>query len=349
MAIDVDKLALLTSISTALAGRELGDVNLLLHEIGLDDLYGSVWYGDEDWEPTDADRAHTVLMATRDLGRAEVFDLADAVHRLFQMPVEVPERHEPDPLCVFASHLANQAAVVGAVGKELAQRGVKLFVAHDSIAPDSEWASEIERVLQTCHAGVAFIAPGFSASQWCDQEVGWLLGRGVPCLALKFQGQSPYGPLGRKQALVVQDGTTAQKLADEIIAWLRMKPALAGNLNRSLIDALKGSINFSQTDNIWASLYSARDMTEKQVAGLLTAIRDNDQVYNASGGVTEKGPYSELAFKLALQQPGFDANEAFAAEVAGMRGLEGLLPPETNEGGVGGAGQSVATSGGPQY
>jgi len=329
MPIDVEKLALLRSISSALAERELGDVNLLLHEIGLDDLDARTWY-DDRWEPTLADRANTILTAVRDLQRAKVDDLATAVRHLFDVSVEFTAQAEPEPLFLFASHLATQKAIVGAVGEEHAKWGVSLFVAHDSIEPDLEWQAEIENALRTCDGGVVFMMPGFGESNWCDQEIGWLLGREVPCYPLKFQGQDPYGPLGKKQAFTVHDGTTAEELAQEIVTWAETKPEFGMSLNGSLVEALKSSRSFRRTDEVWARLYAARDMTDKQVAGLLTAIRDNDQVYNASGGVGDDvGSYAELAFKLALAQPGFEANEVFASEVAKIRKLESLFPAES--------------------
>ena len=335
MPIDVEKLALLREIANALAERPLSEVNMLLHEIGLSDIEQSAW-DDERWEITPADRSETVLATVRGLKRTQVDDLANAVRNLFEVAVEVVEQPEPDPLVLFASHLATQRAIVGAVGNELTEWGITLFVAHDSIEPDLEWQAEIERYLDECHGGVIFLMPGFKESPWCDQEVGWLLGRHVPCYALKFQGQDPYGPLGKKQALTIPDGKTAPHLALDIVRWARGKPELAPQINGSLVEALKTSVNFRRTDTVWELLHAAQDLTSRQVAGLLTAIRDNGQVYNASGGVgNERGRYPELVFKLALRQPGFASNEEFAREVAEMRGLEALLPSQAEKGSAG--------------
>lgn len=330
MAIDVEKLALLRTIANALAERTLADVNLLLHEAGLNELAWSQWH-DDQYMVTDADRASAVLELIRDLPRTDVDELAVAVRQLFEVSIEVQEDVEPPPLFLFASHLASQRALVGEVGEHLADWGVELFVAHDSIEPDQEWHAEIERALRTCHAGVVFLFPGFIESRWCDQEVGWLLGREIPTYALKFQGEDPYGPLGKKQAFAVKNGTTAALVGDEIMDWLATKPALASGLNASMVAALQASGSFNRTDRVWARLHNATDLGANAVGGLLTAVRDNDQVYKAHGGIQggETGPYAELVFKLALAQPGFAANADLAREVARARGLEGLLqtPP----------------------
>lgn len=327
MPIDVEKLALLRSIAGALAERDLADVNLLFHEAGLDEIRWNAWH-DEQYDVSAADRARAVLDVIRDSSRTTVDELADAVRQLFEVSIAVQEQVQAKPLTLFASHLASQKALVGEVGTHLARWGINLFVAHDSIEPDLEWQAEIEKALRECHAGVVFLFPKFIESRWCDQEVGWLLGREVPCYALKFQGEDPYGPLGKKQAFTVRDGMTSADIADAVVMWARTKPALASPLSASLVEALKSSGSFNRTDRVWALLHSATGLGANEVAGLLTAIRDNDQVYNASGGVEggETGRYSELAFKLAMSQPGFGDNVDLAHEVARIRGLESLIP-----------------------
>ncbi len=326
MPIDIEKLALLRSIANALAERELADVNLLLHAAGIEEVSWGAWY-DDRYDVTSADRANSILRLIRDEPRATVDDLAVAVRELFEVSIEVQPQHDVEPLILFASHLSSQRALVGEVGSHLAAWGITLFVAHDSIEPDLEWHNEIEKALRSCDAGVVFLFPKFKESSWCDQEVGWLLGREVPCYALKFQGADPYGPLGKKQAFVVRDGMTAAQVGDAILEWLATKPGLTSQFNASIVEALKSSWNFNRTDHVWARLHGATGLGAREVAGILTAIRDNDQVYNAHGGTADgdTGPYRELAFKLAMTQPGFEQNLDLAREVAKVRGIEALL------------------------
>lgn len=327
MAIDVEKLALLRALGSSLAEKELSDVNLLLHELGLEEITSNAWYGNDRWDPTLSDRATAVLERIRDLPRPDVSSLRDAVSRIYDEAVDPGSEGPARPLNIFASHLATQKDFVGEVGQELERWGIELFVAHDSIEPDLEWQQEIEKALSTCHAGVAFLLPGFVESRWCDQEVGWLLGRGVPCYALKFLGQDPYGPLGKKQARSVPDSMTALHVAQAIFDWLKTKPGLEAPLYASLVEALKASRNFKTTDRIWELLHDAEGLQSAQVAGLLTAVRDNDQVYGDSGGTEGGGfgPYAELILRLVTQQPGFEANLPLAREVAKLRGLERIL------------------------
>src|SRR5207244_1128557 len=87
---------------------------------------------------------------------------------------------------VSASHmLASQVAVI------LRDRcGIDAFVAHADIEPSADWQNEIEAAPNSMDALLALLMPGFSTSLWCNQEVGWALGRG--CLAISVRiGEDP--------------------------------------------------------------------------------------------------------------------------------------------------------------
>lgn len=87
---------------------------------------------------------------------------------------------------LFLSHLARHRTIVGRVGDRLSAFGVEGFVAHDSIEPSEEWQAVIEAALVDCDAMAVFLHEGFRESKWCDQEVGWALGRGRPMLPLNL-------------------------------------------------------------------------------------------------------------------------------------------------------------------
>jgi len=42
------------------------------------------------------------------------------------------------------------------------------------------WQAQIEHALRSMQAFVAIVHPEFNSSAWCNQEVGWALGRRVP-------------------------------------------------------------------------------------------------------------------------------------------------------------------------
>jgi hypothetical protein len=192
-----------------------------------------------------------------------------------------PISQQTAPLKVFASHLAAHRSVVSTYAAEFQKYGIELFVAHDSIEPDAVWADEIVRSLRTAHCGIVFLHDGFNASGWCDQEAGWLLGRGVPVPVLKFEATPPYGPLGFKQAINVA-GRYPEPVVVETLNILRNSPAIASNLVESLVVGLERSPNFHTTDLIWDQLEGFRELTTDQTERVMQAAAGNSQVRNAS-------------------------------------------------------------------
>lgn len=331
MNIDVKKIALLRNVVSVLSERELTDVNLLMHEMDLQPVNSDEWESSRGTGYSNTRRASALLNRIENLSRNAVEKLASAVNELFGTTVDEHKESEPTSLSLFASYADAQKDFVSQVSNELGEWGISLFVAHQSIEPGKEWPNEIEQALNTCDAGLIFLQNGFEDSEWCNQEVGWLLGRGIPCYTLKFQENNPQGLLGLKQAFTIKPGTTAPKIGNRIIKWLSTKTEVSANFYDSMTKALLNSPRYHQTDCVLEQLASAHDLDDQEVASLLTAVRDNDQVYNASTS------YPKQIFELAKQQPGFETNLELAKEVAKIRKIEYLLPedsePEGNENG----------------
>lgn len=219
------------------------------------------------------------------------------------------------PLFIFASHLTSERHFVGSISQELAQFGITVFVAHDSIPDDAAWQNEIDKALDHADAGLAFLHPDFKKSDWCPQEVGWLLGRDVPVMPLNF-GITPFGPLGRLQANLERSTATdavCEKIMERI---LRQEPLRAG-LVASLVKAMQSSRSFNRTDRIWKYL---RDLEcdANQSAELLDATKSNDQIWRAESAIDGHQPYPRAIIDYLRRQPeaaaikeDIDAYEAF--------------------------------------
>lgn len=92
---------------------------------------------------------------------------------------------------LFLSHLATFKVQTSGLQKVLKQYGISSFVAHEDIEPSREWQNEIEAGLQTMDAFVAILMPGFKESNWCDQEIGFAVGKGVLIIPVR-KGLDPY-------------------------------------------------------------------------------------------------------------------------------------------------------------
>lgn len=120
----------------------------------------------------------------------------------------------PGTLRVFISHLSAKQAKAGLLQDALDEHGMSSFVAHRDVHPTLEWQAEIETALQTCELMVALIHPDFHDSDWCDQEIGWALGRGIPVFTVRI-GADPKGFVSRFQAFTGA-GKKPEAIASEI-------------------------------------------------------------------------------------------------------------------------------------
>ncbi|MGW0042261.1 toll/interleukin-1 receptor domain-containing protein [Rhodococcus sp. NPDC003348] len=253
--------------------------------------------------------AETVNTATDE----QLIELAE--HFEIEAPSDAPAAavtstvKSAQPLFVFASHLAQQRALVHNVATALDAYGITLFVAHDSITVDSQWHTEIEKALDRADAGLVFLHSGFQQSAWCDQEVGWLLGRRVPVMALRYD-VDPYGPLGKHQAQVVRNQTPAD-VAEQTVDRVLAKPELAPALAASLIVAMERSGSFATTDAIWKRLRELRTLDADQCAQLLQASKSNNQIHWA-GSALDETSYPRAIVSFLRNQPG---REVIAADI----------------------------------
>jgi hypothetical protein len=130
---------------------------------------------------------------------------------------------------VFISHLSAHRDFAGAVSRALAQLSVDGFVAHDAIEVTKEWEAALRDALCTTHAlvGLVLVHPGFGASAWAQQELGWALGRGVPVLMFRL-GEDPNGFEGRIQAATVRSDD-AGAVASSTVRWLASLPEFSAS------------------------------------------------------------------------------------------------------------------------
>lgn len=139
--------------------------------------------------------------------------------------------------------------------------GIKLFVAHADIRISEDWSAEIKNALSSCDAGIAFLTDreAFKASTWCDQEIGWMLGRfedKVLAMRFKLNGvyQDPYGPLGGRQAQPVAENESEDQIAAKIVDWCMTRESLRNKLCTSLVKAFAKARNWYQRDDIYQRL-----------------------------------------------------------------------------------------------
>ena len=139
---------------------------------------------------------------------------------------------QPNHFRLFISHVAANHHFAEQLATDLRDKfGIDGFVAHADIEPSSDWQNEIEYALNFMHALLALLSNGFSESVWCNQEVGWALGRQKLAFSIR-DGEDPRGFTGRFQAVGIGDRNTT-RIASDIFELLAKHPQTAEEISRT--------------------------------------------------------------------------------------------------------------------
>lgn len=199
--------------------------------------------------------------------------------------------HSPwtgDRLRLFCSHSARFRVQVGEIGDALSRFGIEPFIAHDAIEPSKEWAQVLEGALSSCDALVVFLHPGFRESKWCDQEVGWVMGRKRPVLPLHY-GLEPYGFLEKLQYQTCEN-VAPQKIGLAIVDWLSKTPSVHAKLSSGLVDSFVYSSSWNFTRSIVPLLERIKTVSDDDLKKMEAAAQNNIDVKECMITQGIKGP-----------------------------------------------------------
>lgn len=130
---------------------------------------------------------------------------------------------------LFISHLSKDKDKATRTKECLDAYGIHSFVAHEDIHPTLEWQIEIERGLHNMDALLAIHTTGFKESFWCQQEIGFALGRNVKTISLEM-GELPTGFISKHQALK-RGKRTAEEVARIVDSILTEEPRTKDKLS----------------------------------------------------------------------------------------------------------------------
>lgn len=230
------RVTLLKEISGRLAAEEWPVIDVTLDHFGLPTS--------DEWQ---GDRISYILHMMKDASDSVLVELA--VHTGFAvehvaMPSVEPTFWHSGMFRLFISHLSSHKKFAAQLQTALWDLGVTAFVAHKDIEPTREWQTQIETALSTADALVALLHPGFHASNWTDQEIGFAMGRGVPVFSVRL-GQDPYGFIGRFQAFAGNE-KTASTLAQELFHSFRKNKRCQGKMAEPLVRLFENSSSFAE-------------------------------------------------------------------------------------------------------
>jgi len=282
-----ERIPLIQACVNALMGR-FDDAPLILNEFRIDI---SEWGWGED--PASRRNFLTGVVPTAD--DETLVSLHDYLIGGEQAPIsaDAEEIWGQFPIRVFLSHKWEDAVWASEVKTVLARYGISAFVAHKDIEPTKRWREAIKTGLRSCHMLVAIMHDDFHKSQWCDQEVGWALGREIVVATVRRAGieRGQDGFLEEVQDIQWDPAksTGEWRVAQEIFraAIRAVKPPEL--VRRALAEALVASSSYDNTRNLWSAIERQDRWEGESLDRIKFAAETNSQVYAANVG-TESVP-----------------------------------------------------------
>lgn len=213
---------------------------------------------------------------------------------------EPPSFWKPGCFRLFISHTSANKESAHRLKEGLAPYHVAAFVAHDDIEPTKEWEAEIERALRTTDALAAIITADFIPSRWCDQEVGYALGRGKLVLPLCKETVIPHGFLGKYQGCKTQ-GLVASVVAEQVYNLLLSNELTTQRMTDAIVDRVATSGSFDTTRQAVKLLEKLPRLNNAQVTKLVKASESNRQIFNADGATYR---IQQVIKRVGASQPG---------------------------------------------
>ena len=188
------------------------------------------------------------------------------------------EPWEGEGFRLFLTHIHQQKQTAHNLKSGLDKFGVEAFVAHEDIDPGKKWPSVIESALQTCDALIGLLHEGFRDSAWCDQEVGFALGRGIPVVPVSFD-LNPYGLCGSVQAVTDQASQSSARLAEKLVSVLLKDERTSAKLAQVIVDRLVDARSYDEANALSVFLSKrSRFLTKDHTERLREAEKVNCQL-----------------------------------------------------------------------
>jgi hypothetical protein len=164
---------------------------------------------------------------------------------------------------------------------ELARHSIAAFVAHVDIEPTRDWQNVIEGALRTMDALAAFVTPEFVGSKWCDQEVGFAIGRGRLVVPVRIDAD-PHGFLGRYQGVQGQ-GLSAAAMAERLACVLAKNDKTSRRLAEAALRGFETADSFSQAKQGMKTLEMFDSIPLELLRSVEPAIETNVDLRKAFG------------------------------------------------------------------
>jgi len=182
--------------------------------------------------------------------------------------VTVPE--SDGPWC--DGHVHPNKVLAKEVRDRLLLYGVDTFVAHEMIEVSKEWQEEIELALATCDALAALVTKDLINSPYCDQEIGFAMGRRVVVIPVR-QEADPHGFFAKYHGAPGGQGSYADRtIADGIFDALVRNSKTKDRMGPAIVRRYRTSRSFDRArENTKLLIEMPREMWTDQMVGEVEA------------------------------------------------------------------------------
>lgn len=183
---------------------------------------------------------------------------------------------------VFISHSPSLRATAVEINEWLGRWGLDGFLARNGPQRGTEQVDATAVALDSCHALVALLHDGFRGSDWCDQEVGVAVGRGVPVIPVRI-GVNPYGFLTTVPAIPWPTAMLPEpKVARSIVARLLADERTEARVVDAIVRRVATASTYGHASELVTFLAaSGAAVGPEHLARLRAAQRDNRHVREA--------------------------------------------------------------------
>jgi TIR domain len=259
--------AITRMICDALCSRPWADIDALLAQHGL--VPSQSEFGRFQYAEASLNHASSTVLASlsRELGL-----------KVAAWEEESRNPWAPARFRLFCSHSSDDHEFVAGVAAALETYAISGFVAHRDIEPQAEWEQVIEYALGTADALVAFVNDRLAASVWCNQEIGWALGRRILPMSIMV-GRSPVGFSSRFQGIPhSSDAVEQARGVFEVLARHRKTSSMVAD---SLVALLEESESWETATDRVRHLPRCRHWSQANLERLADAVRRGPKVADA--------------------------------------------------------------------
>lgn len=276
------RLDIIKKICGSLAQSKLSDSNLTLRVFGC-----------ETWNSFDCSEYDYYIHRVEELKEDLLIELYEYLFPGETLPVTVAKQSsqlwKDGFVKVFVSHSTKQKLLAAQIKSESEAHGIDCFVAHEDIEPSKEWMREIRYGLATCDCIVTLLTNDFRQSNYCDQEVGFALHRGVLVIPVSID-MDPYGFMAPFQRITAFGSSTPAELAGKIREIISNHEVLADIARKGLVAAqgklvqkFLSSSNFGDSSSLLRELEDLPEIPVQHLARLFENWEKNDQISGCYG------------------------------------------------------------------